>query len=141
MTRINLIPVEELSDQHLLAEYRELPRIVNAVINCKAKNNDIPRNYRLGQGHVRFFYNKIIFLFNRYSQIYDELKYRGFIENTPFSPEQMGKSIHASLYNSEKYYEFSEEEIALSRDRILEKLKQKPNWYKWTKRQCPNYLA
>lgn len=30
MTRINLIPVEELTDQHLMAEYRELPMIVKA---------------------------------------------------------------------------------------------------------------
>lgn len=27
MTRINRIPVEELSRQHLVAEYRELPRV------------------------------------------------------------------------------------------------------------------
>jgi hypothetical protein len=33
MTRINLIPVEELTDQHLLAEHREIKRIPNAVIN------------------------------------------------------------------------------------------------------------
>ena len=28
MTRINLIPVKELSDQHLIAEYREIPRVI-----------------------------------------------------------------------------------------------------------------
>jgi len=32
MTRINLVPPEELCDQHLLAELRELPRIPNAVL-------------------------------------------------------------------------------------------------------------
>ena len=31
MTRINLIPPKELCDQHLLAEFRELTRIPNAV--------------------------------------------------------------------------------------------------------------
>lgn len=31
MTRINLIPARELSDQHLLAEIRELPRIFSHV--------------------------------------------------------------------------------------------------------------
>lgn len=30
MTRINLVPPEELCDQHLLAEHRELTRIPNA---------------------------------------------------------------------------------------------------------------
>lgn len=31
MTRVNVIPVEELHDKHLIAEYREIPRIVNLV--------------------------------------------------------------------------------------------------------------
>lgn len=35
MTRINLIPPEELCDQHLLAEHRELTRIPNAVARGK----------------------------------------------------------------------------------------------------------
>lgn len=30
MTRINVIPVSELSDQHLIAEYRELPRVLKS---------------------------------------------------------------------------------------------------------------
>lgn len=28
MTRINVVPVEELSDAWLIAEYRELPRVL-----------------------------------------------------------------------------------------------------------------
>ena len=35
MTRINLVPPEELCDQHLLAEHRELTRIPNAVAKGK----------------------------------------------------------------------------------------------------------
>lgn len=31
MTRINLVHVKELADQHLMAEYRELPRVFGAV--------------------------------------------------------------------------------------------------------------
>jgi len=31
MTRINLIPVSELTDEHLLAEHRELKRIPNLI--------------------------------------------------------------------------------------------------------------
>ena len=33
MTRINVVPVKELSDQHLIAEYRELPRVIKQRIN------------------------------------------------------------------------------------------------------------
>ena len=44
MTRINLVPVEELSNQHLMAEYRELPRIPNAIKSNRAKIQNIPKN-------------------------------------------------------------------------------------------------
>ena len=37
MTRINLTLVSELADQHLMAEYRELPRIFGAVRDRLAK--------------------------------------------------------------------------------------------------------
>ena len=39
MTRINIIPVQELFDQHLIAEYREItmvPAALNRTINSKA---------------------------------------------------------------------------------------------------------
>ena len=35
MTRINLINVEELTDQHLLAEHREIKRIPNVISKGK----------------------------------------------------------------------------------------------------------
>ena len=54
MTRINCIPVEELHDKHLLAEYRELPR----VFSLARGDADIPDTYRMGKGHVTFFYDK-----------------------------------------------------------------------------------
>ena len=36
MTRINCIPVEELSTPHLIAEYRELPRVFALAHNAAA---------------------------------------------------------------------------------------------------------
>lgn len=81
MTRINVIPVECLSDKHLLAEYRELPRIFTAVAKIydsgKSLPTDIPPNYKLGAGHVKFFYDKLIWLHRRYGQLATELKNRG----------------------------------------------------------------
>ena len=38
MTRINVIPVEELSDQHLMAEYRELPRAIKSHNGIDGRN-------------------------------------------------------------------------------------------------------
>lgn len=78
MTRINCIPPSELCDQHLLAEHRELTRIPNALISGRAKPTAIPATYRLGPGHVSFFYNKLGYLKSRYRLLCDECLLRGF---------------------------------------------------------------
>ncbi len=141
MTRINLIPVEELSDQHLIAEYRELPRVVNAVINNKIAMGNIPEFYTLGKGHVKFFYNKILFLASRYAQIFEEMCFRGFCPNPVHCAYDMLEKIKSSGYCCEKPYIFNDDEINVSRNRIIERLKKKPEWYKWTKRKRPEYLS
>lgn len=73
MTRINsAIQPKFLTDQHLLAELRELPRIFTAVMNrvASGKNfDDIPKSFTLGSGHVKFFYNKCGFLIKRHQQL------------------------------------------------------------------------
>ena len=100
MTRINCIPVEELTDKHLLAEYRELPRV--SALTWKWSQNsantswidtdladekvyrtwNLPRQYRLGTGHVKFFYNKGEYLRKRFEeQIVPEMQRRGFKTN------------------------------------------------------------
>lgn len=78
MTRINLVPPAELCDQHLLAEHRELTRIPNAVAKGKYHLTGQPAEYKLGEGHVRFFFNKMAFLKNRYDLLHAECKARGF---------------------------------------------------------------
>lgn len=68
MTRINCgIPPKQLVDKHLIAEHHEIVRIPNAV-KKQGKNlkMDLPETFRLGTGHVRFFYNKLKYLHNRY---------------------------------------------------------------------------
>tara|TARA_R110000765_G_scaffold377343_2_gene468234 strand:+ start:42 stop:458 length:417 start_codon:yes stop_codon:yes gene_type:complete len=79
MTRINCgIPVRELTNQHLLAEHREIKRIPNTISSGKAVIKDIPSDFRLGTGHVKFFYDKLLYLKNRYIEIYDECVKREF---------------------------------------------------------------
>lgn len=81
MTRINLIPPKELCDQHLLAEHRELTRIPNAVAKGKFNLVGQPEDYKLGTGHVRFFFNKLKFLQKRYDLLHQECLARGFKVN------------------------------------------------------------
>ena len=84
MTRVNLVPPKELSRQHLIAEYRELPRIFKLAEKA-AKRNDKPRvgSYTLGKGHCRFFYTRLQFLIDRQALLVQEMRRRGYQVNFP----------------------------------------------------------
>lgn len=62
MTRINQIPVEELSDQHLIREYNEIPRFIKQDINIE----DSPTIYCLGKGHVKWCRKHWLFCLDRF---------------------------------------------------------------------------
>jgi len=75
MTRINLVDPSVLTDKHLLAEYRELPRIFTAVHKLDQKgqtNITIPDSYVLGTGHTKFFYDKLHWLWKRWTSLRGE---------------------------------------------------------------------
>ena len=79
MTRINVgIPPAELTGKHLIAEHREIKRIPNCVAKGKYSMKGIPDKFKLGTGHVKFFYNKLLYLRNRYIQLHEECIYRRF---------------------------------------------------------------
>ena len=79
MTRINVgIQPVELTDQHLIAEHREIKRIPNCIAKGKYNMEGIPDKFKLGTGHVKFFYNKLLYLKNRYTSLYNECIKRGF---------------------------------------------------------------
>ena len=69
MTRINAgIPVECLTDEHLLAEHREikrLPDVIKRWENSKRRTPP-PSKFTLGKGHVLFFLYKQKFILERY---------------------------------------------------------------------------
>lgn len=79
MTRINsAIPVECLTDEHLLAEHREIKRLSSVLSKTNKQTVRIPAKFCLGPGHVKFFLNKMGFIFDRYLCLYNECKKRGF---------------------------------------------------------------
>lgn len=97
MTRINagILP-SELCNKHLLAEHREIKRIPNIVKSGRANLVNIPEEFTLGKGHVKFFYNKLLYLKKRYIEIHNELRRRGF-DVTYFGDSF--KDLPAELYN------------------------------------------
>lgn len=79
MTRINAgVNPMKLSRQHLLAEHREIKRIPNMVRQGRVNLNGIPEKFCLGTGHVKFFYNKLGYLLERYTAILTECRRRGY---------------------------------------------------------------
>jgi deoxyribonuclease (pyrimidine dimer) len=116
MTRINVgIPVKELSTKHLIAEHREIKRIPNMVRTGKANLNGLPAQFTLGIGHVKFFYNKLGYLFRRYELLYDECIARGF-QVQYYGDAWMG--IDAKLMGD---FEPTEDDIKLIKKRIYER--------------------
>ncbi len=122
MTRINLIPPEELSGKHLVAEYRELPRIFGLAISAynRGEHPNDPRNppeYTLGKGHVRFFYSRLRFLVKRHRSLVAEMRKRGYATNFTSSAATIANMPPAWR----KDYQPTDLAILINRARIAEK--------------------
>ena len=126
MTRINLIHPSKLTDQHLIAEYRELPRVFWAVRTKLSENKQIKiwDKYKMWTWHVIFFYDKLWFLEKRYYEIVKECRKRRFnikfsILNLSDIPDEYKKDYHPN-----------KKDLDISNFRIQEKLSQKKWFYK-----------
>ena len=133
MTRINIIPVSELTDQHLIAEYREItmiPAALTRTLNSKSGfiKKKIPDRFTLNTGHVYFFYDKGLYLYNRYDNIVEEMILRGF---NPDLKRIFPKDIFPFELFNDWTPTIKEQEIV--RSRIKEKIAMKPSWYRKTR--------
>ena len=105
MTRINFgIPVRQLTDEHLLAEHREIKTLPESYLSAVRSGSirNIPEKFCLGKGHVLFFVDKPAYTLRRYHQIYRECIRRGFdvqsySENWDCYPDSMfGRNIRST---------------------------------------------
>jgi deoxyribonuclease (pyrimidine dimer) len=123
MTRINVVCPSELHSKHLVAEYRELPRVfaLSAKAHEREKSFCIPKNYSLGKGHVIFFYDKLLWLESRHKALVAEMVRRGFVVNFPSVAERWksDKRLGASCW---KDWEPGPSDLAINRARILERM-------------------
>ncbi len=134
MTRINIISPSELTDQHLIAEYREIFMVAGSLKRTLISKSGfveskVPKNFTLNSGHVYFFYNKGKYLYKRYNLIIKEMKSRGF---NPDQNRVFPKDIFImnNLFND---WEPNQSDIKIIRKRINEKIAMKPSWYRKTK--------
>lgn len=136
MTRINVVPVEELSDQHLIAEYRELPRCIKQKINVK----NAPTTYCLGVGHMKWARAHIKFLLRRYRQLCIEMAYRGFTVNFGWDNLVYIACLYSPAGCLNTDYAPTRKDLKLNKERLIEKYRKKPTFYKWTQRKKPKYM-
>jgi deoxyribonuclease (pyrimidine dimer) len=131
MTRINLVEPQELTDQHLVAEYREI-RLLTALLQKTLKSKQgfvpskVPATFTLNKGHVYFFFNKGRYIHNRYVQLMDEMVRRGMKPQHAFPRERWPDE----LYND---WEPTEQDKDVVRARIQERISAKPDWYRHTR--------
>lgn len=119
MTRINVVPVSDLSDLHLGAEYRELPRVFRLAYEAmlRGEQPDDPRNpteYVLGPGHVRFFYPRLGFCHERFYELVHECRRRGRTVNFSDLPSRAAE-VGAAWWG---YYTPTPAALAMNRERI-----------------------
>lgn len=139
MTRINLIDPNELTDQHLIAEYREI-RLLSAILQRSLKSKKgvdvktIPSSFTLNTNHVRFFYNKGLYLHKRYNSLRDEMVNRGMNPTLEFPKEKWPTHL---------YHDWTpnEQDKNIVRERIALRISQKPEWYRKHGRPLHNQLS
>lgn len=123
MTRINCVPPEELSRAHLVAEYRELPRMFGMVRAMIARGLTdpaaarIPPAYRMGAGHMTFFCDKLGYLVRRQAALVAEMRRRGY-RPTFDDPEALAAGIPAAWLGD---WEPDAAALAINRARIAER--------------------
>jgi len=124
MTRINLVPPKELSRQHLLAEYRELPRVFSLARKRISFDQirhpwhyGVPPQFTLGRGHMLFFTGRLLFLLVRYQSLIDEMRRREY-KPKPVPLHRLVKGIPAIMFGN---YTPTREALAASRQRIKER--------------------
>lgn len=133
MTRINSdVDPKKLMDQHLMAEYRELPMVLASLRRSLKTQSErevlkkIPPRFTLNRGHVLFFYNKLTFLRNRYDRLVNELNNRGY-------QLDQGRTLDLSGIPSKFFNDWiaTNADNAVLEQRIKEKIDMKPSWYKY----------
>jgi deoxyribonuclease (pyrimidine dimer) len=136
VTRVNLVPVGELADQHLFAEWREVKMVPRSLARSLESRSmelvlaRVPEVFTLNAGHVMFFYDKYEFLRQRYEALTTELVARGY----NLAPEHAldATGVWSRLPRAfHQHYVPPAAAVKLSRARIEQRIAIQPNWYRW----------
>jgi deoxyribonuclease (pyrimidine dimer) len=89
---------------------------------------NVPEEYTMSTGHVRFFYDKMLFLHERYLYLTRELHNRKYaISHT--NPSEIFILDMPSF--SMGHYSPTKKHVMINIDRISQRLHQRPDWYRY----------
>jgi deoxyribonuclease (pyrimidine dimer) len=136
--RINIIPPIELMDQHLMAEIREIKMLPKSLVrSLKSKNgvnwDNLPKEYTMGKGHGKFFYNKLHFIENRFYDLLNEAKKRGFNLSDKTKSLYDKNYDYTEVIKSVMQCNFTPTPAALevNRKRIKQRISERPEFYRY----------
>ena len=115
---------ENLTDEHLFAEQRELKMLPSLYGRLKAHDmSSVPDRFTLGKGHMLFFLYKPGYTLDRYNKVFNECVKRGFkIEDESFRWD-----VYPEKHEGYTEIGFEKQIIA---ERIVEKIKSSPKpWF------------
>jgi deoxyribonuclease (pyrimidine dimer) len=126
MTRINVVPVTELSDKHLSGEFHEISRVFTLARKRGSAHPKAPTHYTLGKGHVLFFYDKLLFISGRYGELACELVRRSQAKGKPSGVDHTRVGLVIATAIKEVPHLFGDytpttESMSINRQRILER--------------------
>ena len=90
MARVNIgVNPKYLADQHLIAESVEITMITGGLRkNGYVLKSPTPEKFSLGNGHINFFKNKILYLYNRLNAVNEEMRRRNFNPTTKINLDE-----------------------------------------------------
>lgn len=127
MTRINTIEPLLLTDQHLMAEYRELPMVFASGRRSNPDRFNPSEHYLLNTGHVTFFFNKKEYLKERWVDLIVELY------NRNYNIDPLSRNINWTTLDKFPQIEWRPNDMAqlVNLERLLERVANRPDWYRY----------
>lgn len=136
--RINVINPRYLTDNHLVAEYRETKMATHYYSRSTQTKkgidpSKISSRYTLNTGHAYMWFDKFGYIDKRFQAILDEMTRRGFQTNFR---ELNFQNIPSSAFGD---FVPDAKDIRINLDRILIRIADKPIWYKYEGQTIPDW--
>jgi deoxyribonuclease (pyrimidine dimer) len=129
MVRVNLLNPKKLMDQHLIAEYDEILMLIGYIKRYPSLD-EIPTQYCLGKGHMKFFKDKLLYLKDRHELLKKEMLRRKFKPTKEINLIEFKKQ-NLNNWTPNKY------DKKIIKQRIILKLMKKPKYYRYYGKHIP----